>query len=91
MATATLEIRNLPSTQVNELKRAADREGLSTEKYLKRMIESHLERIKRIESSSFFELAAPIRKTLKGKTEEELDGIVEAVRARRRSKKRRSD
>lgn len=90
MPTEILEIRNIPPRQFSALKRAADREGLSTEMYLKRMIESHLERVKRIESASFFELAAPIRKALKGKTEEELDAMVDAARGRRRAKRRLS-
>ena len=89
MAAHTLEIRNLPAKRLGELKRAADREGVSTEHYLKRVLVDHLERIGRIEHSSFAELAAPLRKQLGGKSEEELDALVDAARARRRRKNRR--
>ncbi len=89
MAIETLEIRVKSPRQIRELMRAADREHLSTERYVKQVIAEHLERIKRIEKSSFFELAAPLREALKGKTEEELDALVKEARARRKSRHRR--
>lgn len=54
MPTETLGIRNVPAKQLSELRRAAVKEGVSTEKYIKQVIAAHLERIRRIQRSSFF-------------------------------------
>jgi hypothetical protein len=89
MPSETLEIRNVPAKQLSQLKRAATRQGISFEKYVKRVLLDHLDRMRRIEESSFFELAGPLRKALAGKTEEQLDALVEAARARRRENRRR--
>jgi hypothetical protein len=84
MPAQNLEIRIASAKQRGELQRAAEREGMSTEKYLKQVVVNHLDRIRRIEKSSFFELNAPLREALGGKSEEELDALVDAARARPR-------
>ena len=89
MSDAILDLLKVPAKQVNALKREADRKGVSTQKYVKDVIEEHLARIERIQKSTFEELGHAYREGLRGKTEAELDSIVESVRRRRRALKAR--
>jgi hypothetical protein len=89
MSDTILELLKVPAKQVNALKREADRKGVSTQKYVKDVLEEHLARIERIQNSTFEQLGHVYRKGLSGKTEAELDAIVESVRRRRRAGKAR--
>ena len=87
MATGILEKLKLPVKKLGEFKREANRRGVSAEAYLKEVVEDHLDRMKRIQNSTFFELAAPIREALKGLSEPEIDAMVDKARKSRRIKK----
>ncbi len=87
MATGILEKLKLPVKKIDEFSREANRRGVSTEQYLKEVVEDHLDRMKQIQNSTFFESAAPIREALKGLSEPEIDAMVDKVRKERRLKK----
>ena len=86
MATATLQIPRMAQSQLTALRRIAQRDGMTTEEYVKQLIQRDLELDAEVQSKSFFELAAPLTEALKGKSEEELDAMVKAARARRRAR-----
>jgi hypothetical protein len=80
-STATdLRVNNLPRRQASALKRKAERMGLTTEDYLKQLIEDDLALDLAAKNTSLDELAAPFRKALKGVSDVELDRIVEKAR-----------
>ena len=87
MATGILEKLKLPVKKIGEFAREANRRGVSTEQYLKEVVEDHLDRMKRIQNSIFFESAGPIREALKGLSEPVIDAMVDKVRKERRLKK----
>lgn len=82
MASKPTEFRvnNLPRRQATALKRKAERLGVTTEDYLKQLIEDDLALDLAAKSTSLDELAAPFRKALKGVSDAELDRIVEKAR-----------
>ena len=78
MATATLQIPRMAQSQLTALRRIAQRDGMTTEEYVKQLIQRDLELDAEVQSKSFFELAAPLTEALMGKSEEELDAMVKA-------------
>jgi hypothetical protein len=79
-----LRISNLPKRQESALRRKAERMGLSTDEYVKQLIEEDLALDQKARSTSLEELAAPFRKALKGASEDEISQIVAKARSRRR-------
>jgi hypothetical protein len=86
MATTATELRisDLPKRQASALKRKAERMGLSSNEYVKQLIDDDLALDKVARTTSLEELAAPFRKALKGASEQDIAGIVSAARVRRR-------
>jgi hypothetical protein len=86
MASAVTELRigDLPKRQASALKRKAERMGLSTDEYVKQLIEDDLALDQKAQTTSLEVLAGPFRKALKGASEEEVANIVAKTRSRRR-------
>jgi ribosomal protein L10 len=90
MSTIFVQLHDLPQRQISALRRKTRRLGLSTESYLKTLIENDLEMDEFVRHASFAEIAAPFRKAYVGGSEEELDRLVDAARTRhyQRTRKR---
>ena len=73
MATGILEKLKLPVKKIGEFAREANRRGVSTEQYLKEVVEDHLDRMKQIQGPTSPEPNAPRSTALKKKTEEKPD------------------
>ena len=90
----TIQVSGLGKQQVAGLRKQAKTLGLSTETYVKRLIEDGLILEHRARSESFDELTAPLRSEFKksGMKGEELDTLVDAARTRhqQRSRKKKS-
>jgi hypothetical protein len=86
MASTAMELRisDLPKRQASALRRKAERMGLSTDEYVKQLIEDDLALDLKAQATPLEELAAPFRKALKGASEEDLAQIVAKARSRRR-------
>jgi len=78
MATTATELRisGLPKSQASALKRKAERMGLTTDDYLKQLIEDDLALDQKAQTTPLQDLAAPFRKALKGASEGEITEIV---------------
>ena len=87
----TIQVSGLGKEQVAALRKQAKTLGLSTETYVKRLIEDGLTLEHRARSKSFDELAAPLRSEFKrsGMSGEELDRLVDAARTRQQQRSRR--
>jgi hypothetical protein len=85
LAATEIRIAKLPRRQASALKRKAKQMGLSTEDYVKQLIEDDLALDEKAKTLSLSELAAPFRKALTGATEEDIVQIVSESRSRRRN------
>lgn len=81
---AEFRISNLPKRQATALKRKAQRIGLSTDDYLKQLIEEDLALDEKAQNTPLEALAAPFRKALKGTSEQAIAQIVAKARLQRR-------
>lgn len=77
MATGILEKLKLPVKKIGEFAREANRRGVSTEQYLKEVVEDHLDRMKRIQNSTALESNAPRTSAVKKKAEEKIGASVD--------------
>ena len=87
----TIQVSGLGKQQVAALRKQAKTLGLSTETYVKRLIEDGLTLEHRARSESFEELTAPLRSEFRksGMSGEELDRLVDAARTRQQQRRRR--
>ena len=81
----TLEVPNISLKKVKILQKAAKRKGISTEQYLKAVVEDHLVTLERVSTA---ESAKPLRETWGNLTDVEIDELVEKKRGPHHSKKR---
>jgi hypothetical protein len=79
----TVQVRNLGQRKLSALRRAAQRQGITAEQYVKDLIDDDLSRMERASHTSFDEAAKPFREAFKGVSEAELDALVDAARKRR--------
>ena len=84
----TLQIPNVAIKKVKFLQQEADREGISTERYLKGLIDEQMERVANALRATFDELAKPFRAALKNVSDEEIDQMVKDARKRHRDSER---
>ncbi len=82
----TLEVPNIAIKKVRILQRAAKQKGVSTEQYLKTVVEDHLATLNLVGRPSIFELAKPLREILGHLTDAEIDDFVEKARGPRHPK-----
>lgn len=86
MASTAIDLRisNLPKRQASALKEKAEPMGLSADEYVKQLIEYDLSLDKKAQTTPLDELAAPLRKALKGATDDEIANLVAKARSGRR-------
>lgn len=72
--------KGLPRSQASALRRKAERLGMSSEEYVRRLIAEDLELDAVARSKSFAELSAPFKKSLRGLSETELDRLARPSR-----------
>jgi len=84
---STLQVQDISTKDIAALRRKAKALGLSTEDYVKQLIQADLALDRKARNSSFAELAAPFRKALIDVDDPTIDRIV--ARARRRSSSRK--
>jgi hypothetical protein len=86
--TLTIHTGKLSARKATAVKRRAHDLGLTTEEYLKQLIEDDLAISAKAKATSFDELAAPFKEALGHVSGEELDRRVKAARHRRRRRRR---
>ena len=84
----TLQIPNVAIKKVKFLQQEADREGISTERYLKGLIDERIERLKQRRRPTFEEVAKPFRKAYGHLTDAQIDQIVDETRRSHLPKKK---
>jgi hypothetical protein len=80
---STIQLRDLSGRKLSALRRAAERQGITPEQYVKDLIDEELTRIDRASRTTFDEAAGPFREAFRGVSEAELDALVDAARKRR--------
>ena len=75
-----MTMMDVDNQQMSQLKRKARKLGVSPEIYLRHLIETGLALDDRARSTPFHLLAGPIRRNLRGLSEQQLDQLVEKAR-----------
>jgi hypothetical protein len=83
MPTSTLRFPQLPKPKLAALRRRAERDGLTPEQYVKRLIEEDLRRTD--DGPTFAVLAKPFEQAYGHLTDAEIDQIVKEARGSRAS------
>lgn len=84
MSRAAVVVKDLAPRELAGLKRRAKESGVTPPQYLRELLQNDLEVERLARTMTFDELAAPFREAMRGVSEEEIDEIVNAARARLR-------
>ena len=79
-ASPALRIPGLGRESMAELRSQARRKGLTPERYVRELLEEHLEREHAARTQTFDELFKPVRTRARGTDEGELDELVQRIR-----------
>ena len=83
----TIQLRDLSTRQLSELRRRAGMRGVTPEQYVKRLVDNDLAIDEDVKHTTIAELAAPIREVLGHLSDSEIDSLVDNAR-RPRTRKR---